>query len=159
MDNTRVLEIPGARGKVQVDGVLGLVPKVRIDGVLVQRRRGFWSVPMRNGAVAKLTSNGVIPGFQTLYLDGKPILKLGAHVPTRARTAMFAPALVLVWPVVGAVPPLVMTVTSVLAVVMFVMNVVFVKNPAIPRGLRTAMPVVNSLIVVAALALLFGMRW
>lgn len=159
MDNTRLLEIPGARGKVEVDGVLGLLPKVRIDGEVIKRRRGFWPIPMRNGSTAKLTSNGVIPGFQTLYLDGKPILKLGAHVSTRARTSMYAPALIIVWPLVAAVPPLVMTVTSVLAVLMFLMNIAFVKNPAIPLGLRVAMPLVNTLVVVLALVLLFGWRW
>lgn len=159
MDNTRVLEIPGARGKVEVDGVLGLLYKVRIDGTVIKRSRGAWQIPMRNGSVSKLTSNGVIPGFQTLYLDGKPILKMGAHVPTRAKTTMFAPALLLLWPIVGAVPPFVVTITTALAVFMFLMNIVFVKNPTIPAGLRIAMPAVNSLIVIVALLVLFGTRW
>ncbi len=159
MDNTRVLEIPGARGKVEVDGVLGILYKVRIDGTVVKRKRGAWQIDMRNGSVARLTSNGVIPGFQTLYLDGKPILKMGAHVPTRARITMYAPALLLLWPLIGAVPPVVTTITTILAVVMFLMNIVFVKNPNIPTGLRVAMPAANVLVILLAMLVLFGTRW
>lgn len=159
MDNTRVLEIPGARGKVEVDGVLGLLYKVRIDGTVVKRSRGAWQIPMRNGSVSKLSANGVIPGFQTLYLDGKPILKMGAHVPTRAKVSMFAPVLLLLWPLVGRVPVVVLTITTILAFFMFLMNIVFVKNPTIPAGLRIAMPAVNTLVIILALLVLFGTRW
>ncbi len=159
MDNTRVLEIPGARGKVEVDGVLGLLYKVRVDGAVVRRRRGHWVIPMRNRTEAKLSANGVIPGFQTLYLDGKPILKMGAHVPTRAKIAMFAPVLLLLWPLIGAVPTVVFTITTVLAVLLFLMNIAFVKNPTVPRALRVAMPLFNTGVIIVALAILFGTRW
>ncbi|WP_062384600.1 hypothetical protein [Demequina iriomotensis] len=144
MDTTRRLDIPGARGKVEVDGVLGLLYKVRIDGTVVKRTRGAWAVPMRNGSTGRLTANGVIPGFQTLRFQGEPILTMGAHVEPAAKVAMFAPLLLIAFSFVGAM----------LAVVMFLTNVLLVKNPQVPAPLRIALPVINTAVMAAVLALI-----
>lgn len=148
MDNTRRLDIPGSRGKVEVDGVLGLLYKVRIDGTVIKRGRGGWAIPMRNGSTSRLTSGGVIPGFQTLYLDGKPILKMGAHVQAPEKAAMFAPLALVLWWYLG--------VGAILAVLMFLTNVMVVKNPQIPRALRIGLPLVNTAVMAAVLTVLFG---
>ncbi len=145
MENTRRLDIPGARGKVEVDGVLGLLYKIRIDGEPVNRRRGKWTVPMRNGSTSTLSANGVIPGFQTLYFDDKPILKMGAHVQLPEKVAMFTPVVLFGW-LIGAP----------IAVLMFFMNVMVVKNPQIPRGLRIALPVINTAVLALLLSVLLG---
>ncbi|WP_296665639.1 hypothetical protein [Demequina sp.] len=150
MENTRRLDIPGARGKVEVDGVLGLLYKVRIDGEIIKRSHGYWAIPTRKGGTAKLTSNGVLPGFQTLRLDGTPILKMGAHVQAPEKAAMFAPAVLVLW-TLGWVP-----VGAGLAVLLFLMNVIVVKNPNMPRGLRIALPLVNTAVMAFLLTMLFG---
>lgn len=149
MENIRRLDIPGARGKVEVDGVLGLLYKVKIDGTTVPRKKGHWAIPMRNGSTSKLTANGVIPGFQTLYFDGKPILKMGAHVQAPEKLAMFAPVVLLAWLFIGAV----------LAVILFLMNIMVVKNPQMPRGLRVALPLVNTAAMAVVLSILVGLPW
>lgn len=159
METHRRLDIPGARGIVDVDGVLGLTFRVRIDGIVVRRSRGQWAIPLRSGSTATVTANGIIPGFQTIYVDGEPALRLGAHVEPAAKAAMFSPALLLVWPMVVAMPPVIVLVGSVLAVVMFLMNVVTVKNPQLPRGIRVAMPVINTVILLGVLLLIFGLRF
>ncbi|WP_062465107.1 hypothetical protein [Demequina soli] len=148
MDNTRRLDIPGARGTVEVEGVLGLLYKVRIGGEIVKRSKSRWSIPLRNGSTAKLSSNGIIPGFQTLYLDGTPVLKMGAHVPTAAKVAMFAPLLLIVFGYLGPF----------LAVFMFLTNVLLVKNPQVPVGFRVAMPIVTTAIM-ALLLTVIGLTW
>ncbi|WP_062518429.1 hypothetical protein [Demequina gelatinilytica] len=147
MDNTRRLDIAGARGKVEVEGVLGLFYKVRIDGEVVKRRRGRWDIPMRNRATGALTANGVIPGFQTLRFNGEPILKMGAHVEPAAKVAMFAPLLLIVFPIAGAI----------LAVLMFFTNVLLVKNPQMPAGLRIGLPVLNTAVIALLLNQLIGL--
>ncbi|WP_062522367.1 hypothetical protein [Demequina silvatica] len=144
MENTRRLDIPDARGKVEVDGVLGLLYKIRIDGDVIKRRKGAWDIPLRKGGSSKLTSNGLIPGFQTLRLDGTPILKMGAHVEPAVKVAMFAPLLLILWSFVGAI----------LAVIMFLTNVFLVKNPQMPMGLRLALPIINTAVMAMVLTAL-----
>ncbi|WP_062527594.1 hypothetical protein [Demequina rhizosphaerae] len=144
MENTRRLDIPGARGKVEVDGVLGLLYKVRVDGQVVKRTRGRWPIPMRNGKTATLSANGVIPGFQTLRFEGEPILKMGAHVEPAVKVAMFAPVVLLLWGFVGAI----------LTVLMLLTNIILVKNPQMPMGLRLGLPLVNTAVMAMALTLI-----
>ncbi|SEJ46105.1 hypothetical protein [Demequina mangrovi] len=147
MDNTRRLDIPGARGKVEVEGVLGLLYKVRIDGDVVKRKRGAWAVPMRDRSTGRLTSNGVLPGFQTLRFNGEPILKMGAHVETAAKIAMFAPVILILFGFIGAIA----------AVLMFLTNVLVVKNPQMPAGMRIGLPVLNAFVMALLLNALIGL--
>ncbi|WP_062301479.1 hypothetical protein [Demequina subtropica] len=149
MDNTRPLDIPGARGKLEVEGVLGLTYKIRIDGEVVKRKGGRWAIPLRNGKIAKLTSNGILPGFQTLYLDGEPIFKMGAHVSTAAKVTMFTPLILLPFVPIG----------SMIAVLMIFTNILLVKNTQIPAFLRTVYPAIVAVLMAALLTWMFGLPW
>ena len=144
MDNTRTLDIPGATRKVEVEGVLGILYKIRVGGEVVKRSKGAWAIPLRGGKTARLTSNGILPGFQTLRVDGTPIFQMGAHVPPAAKVAMFAPAVLILGGFLGAVA----------AVLLFLMNVMVVKNPAFPPALRVALPLINAGVFLAVLAAL-----
>jgi len=146
MENTRRLDIPGAKGRVEVDGVLGLLYKITLDGEPISRRKGAWAIPMRNGTTSKITANGLLPGFQTLRLDGKPILKMGAHVQAPEKIAMFAPVILLAWLFLGAVA----------GVILFLMNIMVVKNPQFPRPLRVALPLLNTAVVALLFSVLIG---
>ncbi|WP_430866980.1 hypothetical protein [Demequina aurantiaca] len=148
MDNVQKLDIPGARDTVEVDGVLGVFYKVRVGGQVVKRTKGGWAVPMRSGTTSKLSSRGILPGFQKIYLDDVPIYAIGAHVDTALRVLMFVPfVLIFLNPIVG-LP---------LAVILFFMNVSVVKNPQMPRPVRIILPVVNTLVGALILFLLAGL--
>lgn len=148
MDNTQRLDIEGARDTVEVDGVLGVFYKIRVGGEVVRRGRGGWAIPMRGGGAAQLTSRGVLPGFQTLYLDGQPIYAIGAHVEPVLRVVMFIPfLLIFVNPLLGLV----------LGVILYLMNISLVKNPLMPHPLRIALPVINALAGAVILSLVRGM--
>ncbi|WP_062377462.1 hypothetical protein [Demequina pelophila] len=146
MDNTRRLDIPGAAGRVEVDGVLGLLYKVKVDDQVILRRKGHWAIPLRKGGTARLTSSGLIPGFQTLRLDGEPVLKMGAHVQPPEKAAAFSPLLLILLGWLGAV----------IAVLMVLSNIVLVKNANMPRGLRIALPLVNTVVIAGVIYVLFA---
>lgn len=148
MDNVQKLDIAGARDTVEVDGVFGVFYKIRINGEVVKRGKGGWDVPMRDGSTAKLSPRGLIPGFQTLYLDGTPVYAIGAHVDTPMRILVFLPlVLILVNPFLGLV----------LAVILFFMNITVVKNIQMPRPVRIILPVVNTFAGALLLVLLAGL--
>ncbi|WNM26187.1 hypothetical protein RN607_08235 [Demequina capsici] len=149
MENTVPLEIHGARGKVEVEGVLGLGAKVLLDGEPVRAVKGAYAIPLKGGATAQVKVRGLLPGFQTVTVDGTPALDMGAHVPKVARYTMFAPLLLLLSALLGTV---IGTIGMLLAVVLFFMSVFVVKNPEMPAGLRVALPVINT--VAAALVVL-----
>jgi hypothetical protein len=148
MDNVQKLDIPGARGTVEVDGVLGVFYKILLDGEPQKRRKGGWAIPMRNGMTSKLSARGILPGFQKLYLDDQPIYAIGAHVDTGLRILMFLPfLLILVSPPFGLL----------LGGVLFFMNISVVKNVQMPRPLRIILPVVNTLAGALILVLLLSL--
>jgi len=133
--NTVPLEIPGARGKVTLQGAERIFYKVLIDGEVAKRRKGGWPIPMRNGTTSKLESRGLLPGFQRLLLDGQEIFRMGAHASTAEKVVMFLPLVLIVF---GFLP-------AVIALVLFFMNVMAVKNPLLPQRVRLALPVVNTI--------------
>ncbi len=141
MENTVPLEIRGARGKVEVEGTLGVLVKVLLDGTPLRARRGIFSVPLSGGRTAQVRLRGLLPGFQKVLVDGTPVLSLGAHVPTAARVTMFAPLLLVLSAGLGAVLG---TIGLFLAVLLFFLSILVVKNPDMPVPLRVALPVVNT---------------
>lgn len=148
MENVQKLDIPDALGTVEVDGVLGVFYKIRLDGEAAPRVKGKWTIPMRNGGTASLSARGVLPGFQTLYVDGAPVYAIGAHVDTALRIVMFLPLLLIgVNPLFGVI----------LGGAMFFMNISLVKNPLMPYPLRIALPIINTLVGGFALILLLSL--
>jgi hypothetical protein len=134
-ENAVALNIPGARGDVRLKGAEGIFYSVLIDGTAVRRRKGGWAIPLRNGSTAKLEVRGLLPGFQTLVVEGREVYRMGAHASTLEKVLMFLPLVLVVFGFLGAV----------LAVVLFFMNVLAVKNPLLPRLARTAIPIVNTI--------------
>lgn len=152
MENTVTLDIAGARGTVEVEGALGVLVKVLIDGTPVKARKGVFVVPRRKGEDAQVRVRGLLPGFQKVTVDGEKVLDLGAHVPTAARITMFAPLLLVFAAGLG---PFLGTIGLVLALVLFFMSIMVVKNPDMPVGLRVALPLVNT-IAAAVVILVFA---
>jgi len=146
MTTTERIDVPGARGTVEIENPHGIFYKIRLNGEVIKRGKGGWSIPMRNGSTGKLASNGIIPGFQSLYFNDEKIYKMGAAVGTAERVAMFTPLILVIWVPLGAL----------LAVILFFMGVSTVKNLQMPRGLRIALPIVNTLAGALILTLLTG---
>lgn len=136
-----VLVLTGAKPNVEVDGALGIVAKVLVDGQRAKPDRGGWRIPLRKGGEARLTVKGFLPGFQTFHWQGKEVFTLGAHVGLAERIVMFVP-LLLVFAGWFLVP---------VALALFFVSIPVVKNPHMPRALRIALPVVNSVAAIAAL--------
>ncbi len=149
MDNIQRLDIPGARKSVEIEGVLGITYKIRLGGTVIRRTKGAWAIPMRSGVDGKLTSRGLIPGFQTILLDGAPIYKIGAHVPLLHRILMFTSLLLVLFAFPWG---------SVLAVLLFFISVPVVKNIHMPAVLRAVLPVVNTAAVGLILIILSSPR-
>lgn len=154
MENTVALDIKGARGTVEVEGVLGVLVKILVDGSPVRSRKGIFTVPRRNGTDAQVRVRGLLPGFQKIVVDGETVLNLGAHVPTPARFTMFAPLLLVFAAGTGNV--LLGTIGMVLAVLLFFMSIMVVKNPDMPAGLRIALPLVNTLAAAVVILVFAG---
>ena len=133
--STVPLDIPGARGRVTLKGAEGVFYTVLIDGEPVKRRKGGWAIPMRKGTTGKLESRGILPGFQTLVMDDRVVFRMGAHASTLEKALMFLPLGLVVFLLPGLV----------LALLLFFMNVLAVKNPLLPRLARLAIPVVNTI--------------
>ncbi len=133
--STVQLDLPGAKGNVEVTGVLGIIARVEINGVRARPQRGGWAIPLKDGGESKLMVKGFLPGFQRFTWNGETVLQLGAHVGLPERIAMFAPFLLMVgWILLAPV-----------SLVLFMMSIPIVKNPLIPRALRIAIPIINTL--------------
>jgi hypothetical protein len=148
--NRVVLELQGAKPKVELDGALGIVSKVLINGERARPQRGGWLIPLRKGGEGRLAVKGYVPGFQRFIWQEVEVHRLGAHVGLAERIAMFAPFL-LIFTAWFMVP---------VSLALFFMGIPVVKNPKMPRALRIALPVVNTvaafIATVAVLALLSG---
>lgn len=142
--NRVTLDLPGAKPRVEIDGVLGIVPKIYVDGQRVRATQGGWAIDLKGGERALLRMKGFLPGFQTFIWQGQPVYKLGAHVQLPEKIVMFFPAVlaVLVWFLTPA------------ALALFLMNITIVKNVHMPRGLRIALPIINTIAVYVGLTAL-----
>ncbi|WP_084127027.1 hypothetical protein [Demequina sp. NBRC 110054] len=141
MDNTVRIDVRGARGKVEVEGRHGVTAKVLLDGEPVRPKKGVFAVPVSGGRTAEIRLRGLLPGFQKVVVDGEPVVGLGDHVPMVARVTMFAPLLLLVTALFGTVPG---TIGMVLALLLFFMSIMVVKNPDMPVWMRAALPLANT---------------
>ncbi|MFV0633281.1 hypothetical protein [Demequina sp.] len=133
-DDTVVLDIPRAKGTVALQGGEGVFYKVLIDDEPVKRRKGTWAIPLRGGAQGKLESRGLLPGFQRLVMDDREVYRMGGHASTLEKVLMFAPLVLIAFGFLGAV----------LGVMLFFMNVFAVKNAQMPRAVRIALPIANT---------------
>lgn len=133
MTNSQPLAVPGARQNVEIENPQGIFYKIRVAGEPVKRRRGGWQIPLRNGGTARVTSRGLIPGFQKLYFDGERIFDMGGGVGLAERITMFSPLLLIIWGPFGLV----------IGLILFFLGIPAVKNMLMPRGLRIALPLVN----------------
>lgn len=145
------ITIPGARGTVEVVGAQGVRFCVMHNGAVVKSRSGVRPIAMRNGTTGELRQRGILPGFQSLWFDGKEVFRAGADTPTAARITMFAPLLlVALSPRYGIF----------VAVALLFLNIWVVKNSAFPNALRIALPITNTLtgaaLLVGALSLAAG---
>ncbi len=134
-EDTVALNIPQARGKVSVTGAQRIFFKVLIDGEPVSRRRGAWAIPMRDGDSGTLRARGFIPGFQTLYLNGDEVLRMGGYVSQSERLVMFLPLLLIIFQFPGLV----------MGLILFFMNIMAVKNSLMPKAARLILPILNTL--------------
>lgn len=133
--NTIPVDLPGAKGKVEVTGALGIVARVQINGERARPQRGGWPIPLKNGGETKLMVKGFLPGFQRFTWNGETALQLGAHVRLPEKIAMFAPFLLMfAWVFLAPI-----------SLALFMMNIPIVKNPLMPRALRIAIPIINTL--------------
>ncbi|WP_084104174.1 hypothetical protein [Demequina sp. NBRC 110056] len=146
-DNTVALDIAGARGNVALEGADGVFYKVLIDGQPIKRAKGHWPIPMRNGSTGKLESRGILPGFQKLVMDGQDVYQMGGHASLAEKILMFLPLVLVVFGFPGMI----------LALILFFMNVFAVKNPQMPRAVRMALPIVNTIAGAIILYVLAGM--
>lgn len=135
-ENRVRLKLEGATAKVEVDGALGIVAKVLVDGERAAPKRGGWAIPTREGD-ERLAVKGLMPGFQSFIWRGKVVHKLGGHVGLPEKITLFSPALlvILIW---WTVP---------IALALFFMGVPIVKNPQMPRLLRILLPLINTVAV------------
>jgi len=140
------LDVPGARRTVELENPNGVFYKIRMGGDVIKRTKGAWQVPLRNGGTARITSAGFIPGFQSLYLDGKRIYRMGEGIGLPERIAMFAPLVLVIWVPFGLI----------LGLVLFFMGLPGVKNDQMPRGLRVALPLINTVAAAVILTLITG---
>lgn len=146
-----LLDLPGTKGKVEVTGALGIVAKVEIDGVRARPQRGGWAIPLKSGGDGRLVIRGFLPGFQRFMWKDEEVLRLGAHVGLPEKIAMFAPFLLIFgWVFLAPV-----------SLVLLLMSIPIVKNPLMPRALRVALPIVNTVAVFIgwiAIATVIGTR-
>jgi hypothetical protein len=138
------LHLAGAKPKVEIDGALGVVPKVLVDGKRAKSDRGGWLIALAKGGEARLTVKGWLPGFQKFRWQGEQVYQLGAQVGLAERIVMFVPfVLVVLFIKVWFVVPV--------ALLLFLMNISVVKNTHMPRVLRIALPVINTVAATVAL--------
>lgn len=140
------LDVPGSRKPVELENPHGIFYKLRLGGEIIKRRKGAWEIPLRNGSTARITSSGLIPGFQKLWLEGKQLYDMGAGVGIPERIAVFAPLILVLWVPLG-MP---------LAIILFFMGLPGAKNQQMPRGLRVALPLINTVAAAVILTLITG---
>ncbi|WP_062203197.1 hypothetical protein [Demequina salsinemoris] len=141
MDNTVEIDVRGARGRVEVEGRHGVTARVLLDGAPVQPKKGVFAIPVTGGRSAEVRLRGLLPGFQNVVVDGERVLGLGDHVPPAARVTMFAPLLLVFTALLGTVAG---TVGLILALLLFFMSIMVVKNPDMPVWMRTGLPLANT---------------
>lgn len=146
MDNLQQLDLPGTRGKVEIENANGIFYKIRLNGDVIKRRKGAWAIPLRNGQTGALRSSGIVPGFQTLRLDGEKVFKMGAHVGTAERVVMWAPLLLILWLPYGIF----------LGVALFFLGIPTVKNLLMPKAMRIVLPIINTLAGAVIMTLITG---
>jgi hypothetical protein len=138
-EDVAVLSIPGARGRVDVVGTRRIFYKVRQGGEVLKKRGGGWPIQLKNGSVAKLSSAGWLPGFQTLYLGSEKVYRFGEGVPAIAKVFSFLPLLaILANPYVGGL----------LGLVLVFYSIVAIKYPEFPARVKIALPLMNTLAAV-----------
>lgn len=140
--NVIQLALPGAKGKVEVTGALGIISRVQINGERARPQRGGWSIPLDSGGESKLTVRGFFPGFQRFVWNGDTVLQLGAHVGSTVKAVTFSPFLLLV--VWALLSPVSLLLFSPIPLVLFFMSIPVVKNPLMPSALRIALPIINT---------------
>ncbi len=141
MDNKVPIQVRGAQGKVEVEGAHGVLVKVLLDGTPIKPRRGVFAIPVSGGKTSQIRLRGLLPGFQKVMLDGERVLGLGDHVPTAARITMFAPLILVLSAAFGTIAG---TLGFTLALLLFFMSILVVKNPDMPEWMRAALPVANT---------------
>ncbi len=135
MDNTESLDIPGAKGTIQVTGVHGVFFKILINGEITKPVKGRWQVPARKGQPLEMRSRGLLPGFQRLFVGGEQVFDMGADVSLVEKIIMFVPLVLIFLNTILGLP---------LGLIMFFMNITLVKNAVMPRPLRIALPLINT---------------
>lgn len=132
-ENRVQLRLEGAKPKVEIDGALGIVARVLVNGERARPRKGGWAIPTKSGD-ERLAVRGWLPGFQSFVWRGQTVYKLGSHVGRAEKIMLFSPMLliVLIW---YTVP---------IALALFFMGIPVVKNPQMPRALRIALPLINT---------------
>ncbi len=135
------LDLPGAKPKVEVDGALGILANLLVDEQRVRPGRHGWLIPLSQGGEGRLIAKGFVPGFQKFRWQGEEVLALGSHVGLAERIVMFVPFLLILmaWFMVP------------LSLLLFFMSIPVVKNPQMPRPLRIALPLVNTVAVAIAM--------
>jgi len=147
MDNTETVKVKGAKPKVEVTGVHGVFYKVLLDGEPIKPTKGKWLIPVSGGKTVQMTSRGLLPGFQKLFVGGEEVFDLGADVSLVEKIIMFVPlVLIFLNPILG-LP---------LGLIMFFMNITLVKNSVMPRPLRMALPLINTAAAAFIILLLTG---
>jgi hypothetical protein len=146
-EDVAVLPIPGARGRVEVVGTRRIFYKVRQGGEILRKRGGGWPIQLKNGSVAKLSSAGWLPGFQTLYLENERVYRFGEGVPVIAKVFSFLPLLaILANPYVGGL----------LGLVLVFYSLVAIKYPEFPTRVKIALPLMNTLAAVLLAVVIKG---
>jgi hypothetical protein len=146
-EDAAVLNIPGARGRVEVVGTRRVFYRVRQGGENLKKRKGGWSIQLKDGSVAKLSSAGWLPGFQTLYLEGAKVYRFGEGVPTIAKVLSFLPLTAIVADLyIGALLGLVMVFYSIIAI----------KYPEFPTKVKIALPLMNTLAAILVTLVIVG---
>ncbi len=133
-DNIAVLPVPRAASKVELLGTSGVFYSIHQGGELLKKRRGAWTIALKNGKTASLRSAGWMPGFQKLYLDGELIYEFGADAPLAAKIVSFLPiGLIAIHPFIGGV----------IGIVLVFLNLVTIKNPVFPNRVKIILPILN----------------
>jgi hypothetical protein len=144
-ENVAVLSIKGVRSRVEVSGIHGIFYKILVGGEPQKQVKGRWLLPAAGGKTVIMRQRGFLPGFQKLVADDEVVYQLGGYVPVWLRVIMFVPFLLIaVNPIFGIV----------LAILLFFMSVMVVKNPQMPIVLRAILPIVNTLAAAVILLLL-----
>lgn len=135
VDNVATLNIKGVRQRVELSGANGIFYRILLGGEPLKQVKGRWLLPAAGGKEVELRQRGLLPGFQKLVADGEVVYRLGGAVPLWLRIIMFVPfVLIFLNPLFG----------SILALILFFMNILIVKNPQMPLALRTALPFINT---------------